>query len=80
MQTSLTTVMAEAVALPYEDRVELLTVLAKSISKSALDTSKKNEQNWGKMLDLYTGCMGGLCSKEDPGEYQRNLREDKVID
>ena len=80
MQTSLTTVMAEAVALPYEDRVELLAVLAKSISKSALDTSKKNEQNWGKMLDLYTGCMGGLCSKEDPVEYQRNLREDRVID
>ena len=55
-------------------------MLAKSISKSALDTSKKNEQNWGKMLDLYTGCMGGLCSKEDPVEYQRNLREDRVID
>ena len=42
MQTSLATITAEAVALPYEDRVELLTVLAKSMSKSAIYTSKKN--------------------------------------
>ena len=69
MQTSLATITAEAVALPYEDRVELLTVLA-----------KKNEQNWSEMLDSYTGCMGGLWSKEDPLEYQRNLREDRIID
>lgn len=80
MQTSLATITAEAVALPYEDRVELLTVLAKSMSKSAIYTSKKNEQNWSEMLDSYTGCMGGLWSKEDPLEYQRNLREDRVID
>lgn len=46
MQISLATVTAEAV--PYEDRVEFLAVLAKSISKSALYTSKKKEQNWEK--------------------------------
>ena len=51
MQTSLATITAEAVALPYEDRVELLTVLAKSISKSALDTSNMNEKNVSEILD-----------------------------
>lgn len=80
METALAKVTANAVALPYEDRVELLAVLAKSIAKPVTYTAKTADKNWSKMLESYTGCMGGLWANEDPVEYQRRLREDRVID
>ncbi|UTC62355.1 hypothetical protein E4O00_13155 [Treponema sp. OMZ 788] len=79
METALARVTATAVALPYEDRVELLSVLVKSIAKPVSHDSKKEDKNWSKMLDSYTGCMGGLWANEDPVEYQRRLREDRII-
>ena len=79
METALSRVTAKAVALPYEDRVELLAVLVKSMTKPVSYVSKKEDKNWSEMLDSYTGCMEGLWANEDPVEYQRRLREDRII-
>ena len=79
METALARVTAKAVALPYEDRVELLAVLAKSMAKPVSYALKKEDKNWSKMLDSYTGCMDGLWANENPVEYQRRLREDRII-
>ena len=45
METALARVTAKAVALPYEDRVELLAVLAKSMAKPVNYASKKEDKN-----------------------------------
>ncbi len=76
--TLLATLTREAIALPYEEQRELLNSLTISV-RNIENRSEKKETDWDSVLDSYIGCMGGLWANENPVEYQRKLREDRVI-
>lgn len=49
------------------------------VQKKSRMSEKKEEKDWKKILDEYTGSTGGLWADEDPLEYQKRLREDRGI-
>ena len=70
---------ATVTALPYTERVDLLNSLARSLYCTEGRNAEPQKKDWGKILDKYIGCMGGLWADEDPLEYQWRLREDREI-
>ena len=76
MSEVLAKITKEAIALDYADQKALLDSL--TISVQNLE-KKHSECDWAELLDSYMGCLGGLWSDDDPIEYQRNLREDRII-
>lgn len=80
MSDTLATLTKEAVALSYEERIDLLNSLAASLYKRDESVEKSARvQNRLDVLKKYSGCMGGLWADEDPVEYQRRLREDRTV-
>lgn len=77
MSEVLTKITKEAIALDYADQKALLDSL--TISVQNLEKKQNSECDWAELLDSYMGCLGGLWSDDDPIEYQRNLREDRII-
>ena len=77
MSEVLAKITKEAVALDYDDQKALLDSLR--ISVQNLEKKQTSECDWAELLDSYMGCLGGLWSDDDPVEYQRNLREDRII-
>ncbi len=64
--------------LSLNEKAELMHTLADAI-KDADKVKPKEEKDWAKLVEKYAGCMGGLWKNEDPVEYQRSLREDRVV-
>lgn len=77
MSEVLTKITKEAISLDYDDQKALLDSL--TISVQNLEKKQNSECDWAELLDSYMGCLGGLWSDDDPIEYQRNLREDRII-
>lgn len=77
MSEVLAKITKEAIALDYADQKALLDSL--TISVQNLEKKQNSECDWAELLDSYMGCLGGLWSDDDPIEYQRNLREDRII-
>ena len=77
MSEVLAKITKEAIALDYADEKALLDSL--TISVQNLEKKQNSECDWAELLDSYMGCLGGLWSDDDPIEYQRNLREDRII-
>ena len=77
MSEVLAKITKEAIALDYADQKALLDSL--TISVQNLEKKQNSECDWAELLDSYMGCLGGLWSDDDPVEYQRNLREDRII-
>ena len=77
MSEVLAKITKEAISLDYDDQKALLDSL--TISVQNLEKKQNSECDWAELLDSYMGCLGGLWSDDDPVEYQRNLREDRII-
>ena len=80
MNHTLETLTKEAIALPYDERVELLNSLARSLYQRNAEEKSHRVQNRLNALKKYKGCMDGLWANDDPVEYQQTLREDRAID
>ena len=80
MNQTLETLTQEAIALSYDERIELLNSLAATLYQRDDGENSQRMQNRLETLKKYKGCMGGLWANEDPVEYQRNLREERGID
>ncbi len=65
-------------SLSLNDKAELMHTLADAI-KDADKPKPKEEKDWAKLVEKYAGSAKGFWSNVDPVEYQRSLREDRVI-
>ena len=71
---SLSEVSSNAVALPYNERIELMKILVDSLRIPDRDKTPKDEEYWDRIAKKYQGCMKDLWDGIDPLEYQRSLR------
>ena len=66
-------------ALPYHDLVRLMEVIVNSLRMHEKENTPKDEKYWETIAKKYQGCMEELWDGVDPVEYQRSMREDRVI-
>ena len=72
-------ITTQAIALSYNERVELIGKLVDSLRGQGRDNPSKDEKYWQELLSKYRGCMKGTWDGMDAVEYQRSLREDREI-
>ena len=72
--------LSESVAAqPYYDLVRLMEVIVNSLRMHEKDNTPKDEKYWETIAKKYQGCMEDLWDGVDPVEYQRSMREDRII-
>ena len=79
-QMSFSELSAKVAVLPYHELVKLMEVIVNSLQMHEKDIAPKDEKYWETIARKYQGCMEELWDGSDPVEYQRSMREDRVIE